>query len=134
MSRRSDILGHVSTILTNVTGMGTVISGKYRDIDLDATTLPVAFADYGDDRVAEAGMGFEAFVVPLDVEVWCHDTDRETLLGLVHAAMVADVTISSHALNTTRTTCRLFFVDAGRSLTGFILSFDILYRHPRGTP
>lgn len=135
MSRRSDILSNIHTTLEGVTGIGTVNTARLREIDIDTdVTLPAAFADFGDDRRAEAGMGFEGFVVPVDVEVWVKDADRETFISRVHTAMMTDVTRGGYALNTTRNSCKMFFLDPGRSLTGFVLSFDILYRHPTGSP
>jgi len=134
MSKRSDILSAVDTVIRSVSGIGDVFVGKVREIFIDEVNLPAAFADFSGDRPAEGGMGFEAFVVQVDVEVWCPDSSRETLLAAVHAGMISDVTLGGAALNVTRTTCKTLFVDAGRSLSGFILSFDILYRHPRGTP
>jgi hypothetical protein len=134
MTVRGDILGHIETTLGNITGVGDVSVGKFRDVDVDAVRLPCVFADYSNDRPGEGSSGFETFVVPVEIEAWCTDTNRETFLGLVHAALMADYTQGGHALNTTRTTCQTLFVDPGRHLSGFILSFEILYRHPRGTP
>lgn len=134
MTVRASILSDIAGSLGAIAGIGQVESGKWQDFDLKAVTLPIAFATLQNDDPAEAGMGMEAFWVNAMVEVWCADADLETLIGAVHTAIMADVTQGGFALNTKRDTCTPFSLDPTRGLTGFAITFRILYRHPFGSP
>lgn len=133
-TKRQDILLRIEATLGGVTGIATVVAGKWGTVDLDNLALPAAFIVFGPDRTAEVGAGFEGFWIPASVEVWCPDDEMETLIGAIHTAVLADVTCGGFALNTKRDSCTPFSIDPGRSLAGFDLVFQILYRHPVGYP
>jgi hypothetical protein len=134
MTVRASILTDLEGSLAAITAINQVEAGKWLDFDLKAVTLPIAFVTLQDDDPAEGAMGFETFWVNAVVEVWCADEDLETLIGAVHAAIMADVTQGGNSLNTKRTSCVPFSLDPVRGLTGFAMTFRILYRHQFGSP
>ena len=134
MSKRSDILANIGTTIAAVSGINQVETGKWSEVDLKDLTLPVAFIFLGTDEISPPPVGYEQFWIPAVVEVFCKDSDMESLIAAIHAAMLVDVTRGGHALQTVRETCDPFAVDPTRGLAGFDLTFKIQYRHPVGQP
>ena len=134
MTVRASILANAKGTIEAVSGIEQVEAGKWSEVALKDLTLPAAFIILGPDEVVSGPAGFESFWLPAVVEVWCKESDMETLIGSVHASMLADETRGGNALNTVRDTCIPFAVDPARGLVGFDLTFKILYRHPYGQP
>jgi hypothetical protein len=134
MSKRASILTNCGTTVAAVTGINQVEAGKWSEVDLADLSLPVAFIIFGTDERSPPPVGYEQFWVPAVVEVFCKDTDMETLLAAIHTAMLEDPTRGGYALQTIRETCDPFAVDPTRGLAGFDLTFKIQYRHPVGQP
>jgi len=134
MSKRSGILADIGTTISSVTGINQVETGKWSEVDLKDLSLPAAFVILGTDEISPPPMGYEQFWIPAVVEVFCKDSDMETLIAAIHTAMLADVTRGGYALQTDRDICEPFAVDPTRGLAGFDLTFKIQYRHPVGQP
>ncbi len=136
MSVRADILSDIDTVLKAMTEFidASVITGKAEQVDLESVTLPVAFVLQGPERKPSQAMGLETWEWTITVEVWCKDSDVETLYAAVHQALMVDIYRGGHALNFYRDGGDVLSVDPGRSLSAFQQTYQILYRHPFGTP
>jgi len=134
MSVRSSILADIETTLKDIPGVGDVTTGKYEQVDLDQLTLPALFVLQGSDQEGARSTGYEVFTWRVVVEAWCRDTDAEAVFASIHAAVSADPTRGGKALNCHRTGSEIFSLDPGRGLIALQQSFEILYRHPVGSP
>ena len=134
MSVRSGILVDVETTLKTIPGVGDVYTGKYEQVDLDALTLPALFVLQGSDQEAARSTGYEVFTWRIVVEAWCKDTDAETVFASVHTALSADPTRGNKAMNCHRTGSDILSLDPGRGLIALQQTYEILYRHPVGSP
>ena len=134
MSVRSDILSNIETVLKDITGIGDVFTGKYEQVDLEALTLPALFVLQGGDQSAANSTGYEVFTWRVVIETWCQDTAAETLFAAIHAAMAADVSRGSHSMNCKRVDSNVLSLDSGRGLIALQQTYEILYRHPVGSP
>jgi len=134
MSVRSSILADFESVLTSIPGVGEVFIGKYEQVDLDHLTLPALFVLQGSDQEGARSTGYEVFTWRVVVETWCRDTDVEAVSASIHAAVSADPTRGGAALNCHRTGSDVFSLDPGRGLIALQQSFEILYRHPVGSP
>ena len=134
MSVRSSILANIETTLKGIAGVGDVTTGKYEQVDLDQLTLPALFVLQGSDQEAARSTGYEVFTWRIVVEAWCKDTDAESVFASIHAALSADPTRGGTALNCRRTGSEILSLDPGRGLIALQQSFEILYRHPVGSP
>jgi hypothetical protein len=136
VSWRSDILSNLETTLKGMTEFAdaSVITGKAEEVDLDSVTFPLAFILQGPERKAQGPVGFETWDWTVVVEVWCRDSSVETLYAAVHQAISADIYRNAKALNTSRDGGDVMSLDPGRTLSVFQHTYQILYRHPFGTP
>lgn len=139
MSVRSDILGHIETILKGVAGLvpASVYVGKTEEVDLDAAdlSLPLTFAIQGPEQKApEQVHGFETWNWTITAEVLCPYSSVETLYAAIHAALVADLTVGGHARKIERTGGDVMPIHPGRGISVFQLFYQVQYRHPFGTP
>lgn len=135
MTVRASILSDIDGSLRAISEIKQVESGRWLDFQVEDVQLPIAFATLQNDAPAGGGaVGYETFNVTAAIEVWCVDTDLETLIGAVHAAIMADLTQGGFAMNTHRESCTPYALDPVRGLTGFVMTFTILYRHSFGVP
>ena len=134
MSVRSDILADMDTILKGIAGVGDVYVGKYEQVDLDALTLPALFVMQGSDQEGARSTGYEVFTWRVVVEAWCKDTDAEAVFASIHTALSADPTRGNKAMNCRRTGSDVLSLDPGRGLIALQQTYEILYRHPVGSP
>lgn len=134
MSVRSSILADIETTLNAIVGVGDVHTGKYEQVDLEALTLPALFVLQGSDQEAARSTGYEVFTWRVVVEAWCRDTDAESIFASIHTALSADPTRGGTSLNCHRTGSEILSLDPGRGLIALQQSFEILYRHPVGSP
>jgi hypothetical protein len=134
MSVRSSILTEMEAVLKGIPGVGDVTTGKYEQVDLDQLTLPALFVMQGSDQEAARSTGYEVFTWRVVVEAWCKDTDAESVFASIHAALSADPTRGGTALNCHRTGSEILSLDPGRGLIALQQTYEILYRHPVGSP
>ena len=134
MSVRSNILSNLETVIAAIPGIGTVTAGKVEYVDLDNLTLPACFILKGPERKITGSTEHEAFAGTVLVEVWCKDSDVDSLHASVHKAMAFDISRGGYALNCFRESSEPLAVDPGRGIAGFQQEYRIDYRHPTGTP
>jgi len=134
MSVRADILSDIETVLGQITGVGDVYVGKYEQVDLDALTFPALFVLQGGDQMAANSTGYEVFTWRVVIEAWCQDTAAETLFSAIHTAMASDESRGGHAMNCRRVDSNILSLDPGRGLIALQQTYEILYRHPIGSP
>ena len=134
MSVRSNILANIQSVVSGISGIGTVTTGKVEYVDLDSLTLPAAFVLQGPERKIPGSTEHEAWAWTVVVDVWCKDTDVESFHALVHQAMAADIYRGGNALNCYRESSDPLAVDPGRGIGGFQQEYRIDYRHPLGSP
>jgi hypothetical protein len=123
MSVRSSILADMEAVLKGISGVGDVYTGKYEQVDLDQLTLPALFVLQGSDQEAARSTGYE-----------CKDTDAETVFASIHTALSADPTRGGTSMNCRRTGSDILSLDPGRGLIALQQTYEILYRHPIGSP
>jgi len=137
-TKRQQILAKIKEIVLTVSVIKAVEVNKTSVIDLETIALPCAFIysssciKIGDDR---AVIGYENWEWLIDCEV-CSDerNDQEDLLGLIHAAMVSDYTLSGLAVTSDLISSDLFVLDPTRAISSMVLNFSVLYRHKKGVP
>jgi hypothetical protein len=134
MSVRSGILANMDSVLKGISSVGDVHVGKYEQVDLDALTLPSLFVLQGSDQETARSTGYEVFIWRVVVEAWCRDTEAETVFASIHAALSADPTRGNKAMNCRRTGSDVLSLDPGRGLIALQQTYEILYRHPVGSP
>jgi hypothetical protein len=134
MSVRSSILADMEAVLKGISGVGDVYTGKYEQVDLDQLTLPALFVLQGSDQEAARSTGYEVFTWRVVVEAWCKDTDAETVFASIHTALSADPTRGGTSMNCRRTGSDILSLDPGRGLIALQQTYEILYRHPIGSP
>ncbi len=132
---RQNILAQIKTTLEGVESITEVQVNKTTPVDIETIGFPCAFIySGGETRQQNGPITYETWEWEIQIELWARDSDMETLLGVVHAAMFADEKIGGYADTSYRTGVDMYVIDPLQSLEAALITYLVRYKHVRGTP
>ena len=134
MSRRTDILAALDVIITAVAGINTVEVNRVNSVDSDVT-LPACIIRSGPDELQDetSSLGREEWEWDTNIELITQDDNLETLLGLIHVAMMADNTLGGLVDRLWRSSSDLeFLFDLPSGSQGLRLVYKSLFELAKG--
>lgn len=135
MSKRSDILTAVETVITGTGLFAYVYKGMASAIDLTKIPFPAIFIYGGPDTRRmdeEVTIGKEVWDWTVVLEIWAKDLDFEAALATIHSAMFTNRRFGGLARTSYRLGSDPFIVDPSKYINGLSVPYMVKYEHTQG--
>lgn len=133
---RQNILARIKEDLEAIASIKEVYLYESGPMDLETVPMPCAFIHTSDEaRLVDsrAVIGYETWSWQVVIEVWAVDKEMEDLLNDIHTKMYSDNSFNDYAIVSYRTGVDFLFIDPERALESMLITYEITYRHVKGT-